>query len=379
MPGEPKNESDRPKEKRMRTYPIPMVPGPVHVPQAVLDAYSIDYGSGDLETEYLELYRRCEAKLQTLLQTRITVVIQSGEGMIALWSALKSCLGPGDRVLALATGLFGEGIGDMAAAVGAEVRTVSFGLDETYTDWDRIEEAIVSFAPKMITAVHCETPSGTLNPLAELGALKEKHGVPLLYVDAVSSIGGTPVLVDAWHIDLCLGGSQKCLSSVPDTAFIAVSDAAWEAVDAVQYVGYDALQPFREVHRTGFFPYTPNWHGTAGLDAGAQRILDEGLEASFRRHETAAQRCREGLVDVGIDLFPAPRAVPSPTVTAARLPESRSWEAFDGACREQGLALGGNYGPLAGKVFRLGHMGSQADPELVERAVAVIRSVWKKR
>ncbi|MCG6894955.1 MAG: aminotransferase class V-fold PLP-dependent enzyme [Desulfobacteraceae bacterium] len=359
----------------MLTYPIPMVPGPVRVPQAVLEAYGVDYGSGDLEAEFLERYCRCEAKLQTLLQTHNRVVIQSGEGMIALWSALKSCLVSGDRVLALATGLFGEGIGEMASNVGAEVKTVSFGFEETLSDWDRIEEAIVSFAPKMITAVHCETPSGTLNPLAELGKMKERHGVPLLYVDAVSSIGGTPVPVDAWHIDLCLGGSQKCLSSIPDTAFVCVSEAAWEAVDAVGYTGYDALKPFREVHRTGYFPYTPNWHGTAGLDVGAQLILDEGLEASYRRHEACARRCRQLLLDAGIELFPAEGAVPSPTVTAARLPASLNWEDFDGACRKQGLVLGGNYGPLAGKIFRLGHMGSQADPELVERAVAVIRSV----
>lgn len=361
----------------MLTYPIPMVPGPVRVPQTVRDAYGVDYGSGDIEPEFLDLHRRCEAKLQTLLQTRNTVVIQSGEGMLALWSALKSCLAPGDRVLALATGLFGEGIGEMAAALGAEVRTLSVGFDETLSDWRGIEEAIVSFAPKMITAVHCETPSGTLNPLAELGALKEKHGVPLLYVDAVSSIGGTPVLADDWRIDLCLGGSQKCLSSVPDTAFLSVSGAAWEAVEAVGYAGYDALKPFREVHRTGYFPYTPNWHATAGLEAGADMILDEGLDACFRRHAAAASRCREGLVAAGIDLFPAEGAVPSPTVTAARLPASLSWEAFDAACRERGLAVGGNYGPLAGKVFRLGHMGSQADPELVDRALAVIREVVK--
>ena len=110
----------------------------------------------------------------------------------------------------------------------------------------------------MITVVHCETPSGTLNPLAELGQVKKELGVPLLYVDAVSSIGGAPVLTDEWNIDLCLGGSQKCLSSLADMAFLAVSDAAWEIIDQVGYVGYCALKPFRTAQTEHYFPYTPS-------------------------------------------------------------------------------------------------------------------------
>ena len=156
----------------METYPIPMVPGPVRVPQAVLQAYAKDYGSGDLESEFLELYNRCEADLQQILATRSKVVIMTGEGMLALWGALKSCLRPGERVLSIATGVFGYGIGDLARSIGAEVRTLGLGYDETVSDWAAVEQAIIEFKPKMITIVHCETPSGTLNPLAELGQLE---------------------------------------------------------------------------------------------------------------------------------------------------------------------------------------------------------------
>ena len=188
----------------MEKYPIPMVPGPVSLPRAVIEALTADYGSADLETEFFDLYDRTVAGLQRIMATADTVVIQSGEGMVVLWSALKSCLSPGDRVLSVATGLFGHGIADMAAAVGAEVRKVSLPDDQTISDTREIEQAIAAFKPKMMTAVHCETPSGTLNPIADLGRLKKEHGVPLLYVDAVSSIGGVPVLTDDWHIDLCL-------------------------------------------------------------------------------------------------------------------------------------------------------------------------------
>jgi aspartate aminotransferase-like enzyme len=135
-----------------------MILGPVSVPAEVLAAYQTDFGSGDLEPEFLELYNRTEANLQTILGTRNAVAIQTGEGMLALWSALKSCIRPGERVLALATGVFGYGIGDMARSIGAEVRTLGLPYDETFHDWGAVEEAIAAFKPKMITVVHCETP-----------------------------------------------------------------------------------------------------------------------------------------------------------------------------------------------------------------------------
>jgi aspartate aminotransferase-like enzyme len=359
----------------MKVYSIPMVPGPVMVPQPVLDAYQVNYGSADLEPEFFELYDRLEVNLQRIMATRQQVVVASGEGMLALWGALKSCLLPGDRVLCIATGVFGDGIGDMARQVGAEVMKISIAYDRTLSDGNEVAAAVEEFRPKMITAVHCETPSGTLNPLAELGDLKQRMGVPLFYVDAVSSIGGATVRTDDWHIDLCLGGSQKCLSSLPDLSFLAVSEAAWEIVEHVGYIGYDALAPLKEASKSRFFPYTPNWHGAAALHAGADLIINEGLEACFARHERVADLCRKGLAEMGIDLFPAKDAVASPTVTAAKVPEGVSWEDFDRRLRAEGLVVGGSYGPMAGKVFRMGHMGSQADEGLVKQALAVIRKV----
>ena len=359
----------------MKIYPIPMVPGPVKVAQDVLDAYQINYGSADLEAEFLELYNQTEVNLKIIMSTKNQVVIQTGEGMLALWGALKNCLVPGDRVLSIATGVFGDGIGDMAASIGAEVRKISLPYNQTISDTDDIKAVIESFKPKMITAVHCETPSGTLNPIAELGRLKKDLDVPLLYVDAVSSIGGVPVLTDEWNIDLCLGGSQKCLSSLPDMAFLAVSDAAWEIIDQVGYVGYCALKPFRTAQTEHYFPYTPSWHGVAGLNAGAEAILKEGLSNSFSRHEENAQYCRNRIKKIGLTLFPAADAIPAPTVTAVNVPQGISWQEFDAKLRQQGLVVAGSYGPLTNKVFRLGHMGTQADKDLVAQALGVIRKV----
>jgi len=349
-----------------------MVPGPVKVLDRVLAKYTINYASGDIEPEFLEIYNRTEENLKIIFATRNKVAILSGEGMLALWGALKSCIRPGERVLAIATGVFGYGVGDMARSIGAEVKTVGLGYDETVSDWSEIEQAIDAFKPKMITIIHCETPSGTLNPLEELGRLKRQYSVPLLYVDSVASLGGAPVLTDEWGIDLALGGAQKCISAPPGLCFLSISDAAWEIIDEVDYPGYDALKPFRTAQQDCYFPYTPYWHGVAALHEATEILLEEGLKNSYRRHQEAAELCRRLLIENGLELFPAKEAVPSPTVTAVKVPEYTTWKELDSRFREHGLGVGGSYGLLSGKVFRLGHMGTQADNGLVERAVDIV-------
>ncbi len=357
----------------MERYSIPLVPGPVSIPPAVLAAYGVDYGSADLEEEFFRLYATCEADLQRLLVTTNDVTIQSGEGMLALWGALKSVLEPGDRVLAVSTGLFGAGIGEMARTCGAEVETLDFGNDDV-ADPAVVRAAAVRFQPKLITAVHCETPSGTLNPLAELGAISAEVGA-LFYVDFVASGGGTPVLVDEWKIDLGLLGSQKVLSLMPDLSMISVSARAWAAVEATNYAGYDALKPWRSALEDRYFPYTHNWHALAGLHAALDMLFSEGVELVYQRHADAAALCRQRLQAMGITLFPRREEICAPTVTAAYVPDDWTWPALDAALRARGMAVGGNYGPLAGRVFRIGHMGSQADFALVERGMTVLADV----
>jgi aspartate aminotransferase-like enzyme len=326
-----------------------------------------------MEEEFFTLYAGCERGLRTLLGTANDVNIQSGEGMLALWGALKSVIRPGDRVLAVATGLFGYGIGEMARQVGAEVEIVGFGDDQAI-DPLPVREAARRFRPRLVTAVHCETPSGVLNPLAEVGAICREVNA-LFYVDFVASAGGSAVDVDANHIDLGLLGSQKVLSLMPDLSMIAVSPRAWAAVAETGYVGYDALAPWRTALADKYFPYTHNWHALAGLAASLHMLLEEGLEHVYARHAQAAALCRERLQAMNVRLFPASAAISAPTVTAAYVPEGWTWDALDRALRAHGMAVGGNYGKLAGKVFRIGHMGSQADTDLVARGMNVLAQV----
>jgi aspartate aminotransferase-like enzyme len=298
--------------------------------------------------------------------------------MVALWGALKSAVQPGEKVLVIATGVFGYGIGDMARAIGAEVETVGFDYDQAATDLDRVEEAIRRFRPKMVTLVHCETPSGIMNPAAEVGALVAAHDVPLYYVDAVASMGGAPVKADEWRIDLCLGGTQKVFSSLPDLGIIAVSERAWGIIGEVGYQGYDALAPFRTALADAYFPYTPNWHAVAGLGTACGLLLDAGLDVAFARHNETAAYCRKRVGKMGLSLFPRDPATSAPTVTVVKVPDAVGWSQLDAALRSHGMVVGGSYGPLADKVFRVGHMGCQADMDLMERGMDILAEVVRE-
>lgn len=357
----------------MKNYPIPMVPGPVSVSKEVFEAYQKNYGSADIEPEFIDIYNQAEKNLQKLMGTSQKVAILSGEGMIALWGALKSCLVPGDRVLALSTGVFGEGFGEMAKSLGAEVTTLQFEFNETLKDWEAIETMIRLTKPKMITAIHCETPSGTLNPIKKLGQLKKQYGVELLVVDAVASLGGTPVLMDEWNVDLLLGGSQKVLSMPPSMSMVGISENAWKVIEQVGYTGYDAFLPFKNAQENKYFPYTPNWHGVAAILVATQMLIDEGLGNVFARHEHVAEICRKGVLDLGLELFVSDDSIMSPTVTAVKVPDGITWEFLDKNMRENGLVCGGSYGPLFGKVFRFGHMGTQANEKLMIKALEALR------
>lgn len=357
----------------MQSYQIPLVPGPVSVPTAVRAAYAIDYASADLEDDFFALYDRCAQKLQTVLGASTQVTIQTGEGMLALWGALKSVVKPGDRVLAVGTGLFGYGIGDMARQIGAEVEVVGFPFD-SIVDPQPVWEAAQRFRPNLVTAVHCETPSGTLNPLAELGQICREVDA-LFYVDFVASGGGVPVEVDRCAIDLGLLGSQKVLSLPPDLSMVAVSNRAWEVIAGVGYVGYDALAPWRSGPAQKYLPYTHNWSALAALEISLDLLLAEGLEQVYARHATVAAACRRALDAMGVRLFAAQEAFNAPTVTAAYVPDGWTWPDLDRALRAHGMAVGGNYGELAGKVFRIGHMGSQANLALVTQGMDVLRRV----
>jgi len=354
----------------MKEYTIGLVPGPVAVPREIRESWLTDFGSADLEMEFFELYAENQKLLQTLLGTKESVVITSGEGMSALWGGLKSALKPGDRLLAVASGLFGEGFADMAKSIGVKTEAVTEEYN-SLPDPHKVREAALRFRPKVITAVHCETPSGTLTPLKALGEIA--HEVDALFlVDFVSSGGGTTVDVDKNRIDIGLLGSQKVLSMPPSLSMTTISARAWDVMENVDYCGYDSCLPWRTVPDVPALPYTHDWHSMTALNRSLSSIMKEGMKNVFARHSRVASLCRNMAAEMNLELFPLNDEICSPTVSAFYVPKGWTWQEFDAALRSRGLVVGGNYDRLAGRVFRIGHMGSQSDETLVTRGMKII-------
>ena len=360
----------------MESYRIGLVPGPVRVPEEIRKAWQIDYGSSDLEDEFFALYRENQVLIQKLLNTKSDIVITSGEAMSILWGSLKCTLKPGEKLLAVSSGLFGEGFAEMARAFGVEAEVCEFPDDEVPVP-EKVREHAKRFRPKVITAVHCETPSGTLtNCLEELGKIAKEVDA-LFVVDFVSSAGGCELDVDACGIDIGLLGSQKVLSLTPCLSVSSVSPRAWQVIADVNYSGYESYLGWKNVPVEHYMPYTHDWQAMKALNISLDMLMSEGLKSAVERHEKAAALCRELGQEIGLKLFPKNEAYSSPTVTAFYVPERFTWSEFDGALREKGLAIGGNYGRLSGKTFRVGHMGSQANCELVREGMDVIREVLR--
>ena len=358
----------------MERYRIGLVPGPVRVPEFIRKAWSDDYGSSDLEDEFFRLYRANQTLTQELLHTQNDIVITSGEAMSILWASLKCTLLPGEKLLAVSSGLFGEGFADMARSFGVNAEVCAFPYDDV-PDPQRVREHARAFHPKVITAVHCETPSGTLTPcLRELGEVAHEVGA-LFVVDFVSSAGGAELDVDDCGIDIGLLGSQKVLSLTSSLSVSSISARAWSVIDEVGYSGYESYRDWRRVPDSHYMPYTHDWNSMKALNLSLESLKREGFAEAVKRHEKVAEFCRDFGRDCGLELFPRSEGICSPTVTAFCVPEGMSWPELDGKLRERGVVVGGNYGELAGKVFRVGHMGSQADAGLVEAGMKVIAEV----
>lgn len=358
----------------MEQYKIGLVPGPVGVPAEFRAAWNTDYGATDLEAEFFTLYRENQTLTQKLLHTQNSIVITTGEAMSILWAALKCTLRPGEKLLAVSSGLFGEGFADMARAFGAQAEVCAFPYDGV-PDAEKVREHAKRYRPEVITAVHCETPSGTLTKcLAEIGAVAEEVGA-LFVVDFVSSAGGAELYADRCKIDIGLLGSQKVLSLTPSLSIASISPKAWDVIADVNYSGYEAFRDWRNVPEIHYMPYTHDWQAMKALNLSLSAIMREGVASAWARHEEAAKLCRDIGRNIGLKLYPASEDYCSPTVTAFYVPEKFTWPELDNALRSHGLVVGGNYGSLAGKVFRIGHMGSQADNTLVEEGMKIIRKV----
>ena len=343
-----------------------LVPGPTSVSPSVLQAFVENFASSDIEDDFWDDYEGLQTALQTILKTQNEVIIMSGEGMVVLWGAMKSVIKPGDKVVSVVNGLYGEGFAQMAEGLGATVERVDFPWIGA-VDNDKVIEVIQQQKPQLVTMVHCETPTGCLNSLAGIGDATTKCD-GLFLVDFVSSAGGVELNVDEERIDLGLLGSQKVLGAPPALAFASVSNRAWKVIANTNYSGYDAFLPFQGMKQGQLLPYTHNWHAIVATRRTCQDLIDEGMDKVQNRHAQARDLCIDvGTKQLGLKLYNP--VCPSPTVTAFCVPEGVTWDDFNDSLRTKGVIVSGSYGDLVGKIFRIGHMGRQASPDLVKDAM----------
>jgi len=347
---------------------INLTPGPVHPTNEVLACYQQFLGAPRLSHDFWTDYQALHGHLQTILQTDNQIAIMTGEGMVALWAGLNSIVMPGDKIVSVVNGLYGDGIADICEKLGADVTRVSF----TDTEFDKgaVMQAVEHTQPKMITAVHSETPTGLLNPLNDIATIKNDFAVPLLYVDAISSIGATPVNVDMNSIDILLGSAAKALGGLADISFVSVSDEAWHAICKKNYrLGYDALLPFKDIEHLQDFPYMPHWPGIRALKTACENLIATGLRKVYEQHVACMEYCVDRLANMGLTVFQTDKSLRSPSVTACYLPASISWYQFNKKLTQAGVQFGAGMGEWQDKLFRIGHMGPQAELKSLEKAM----------
>ncbi|ARS90878.1 pyridoxal-phosphate-dependent aminotransferase family protein [Natrarchaeobaculum aegyptiacum] len=352
---------------------LSFTPGPTAVPPAVREAMADPQPNPILEDEFTERYEILCDQLAAVYETSHDVVVPGGEGILGLEAAIASLVSPGDRVLCLSNGIYGDGFADFVDSYGGEAELVSAPSDEGF-DLEGVESALETAADDddpfaLATMVHCETPTGTLNDLEPVLDSLEDHDV-LSVVDAVSSLGGTPVPTD--RIDVCLGASQKCFSAPPGLTTAAISDRAWDAMEERDPASlYTNLLPWKDV--SDGFPYTHLNANVAGLETAVDLVLEEGLESVFERHEAAAERCRERGAELGLEVYPDPERQ-SPTVTAFHRPGEAA-EIQQRVAEEEAVLLATGLGELEDDILRVGHMGYNAEVEKVDRAMDALEAV----
>ncbi|WP_440991759.1 pyridoxal-phosphate-dependent aminotransferase family protein [Haloarchaeobius baliensis] len=345
-----------------------MTPGPTAVPPRVRERMSDPMPNPDVEESFFELYDEVCGKLQRVYGTDDDVIVMGGEGILGLEAAIASTVSPGDEVLCISNGLYGDGFADFVESYDGEPTLVGTEYTEPL-DLEGIEAALDAGSFEAATMVHCETPTGTLNDIEPVLELLDDHGV-LTIVDAVSSLGGTPVPSE--HIDINLGASQKAFSSPPGLTTVAVSDRAWEvATERDPDSLYTNLLPWRDTSE--MFPYTHLVANVAALDESLAMLLDEGLEAAYERHERVAAHCRERGAELGLELYPD-GSRSAPTVTAFHLP-GRAGAVQRELEAEHDVVLATGLGDLAGDILRVGHMGYNADEAKVDRVMDALATV----
>lgn len=338
--------------------PFLMTAGPTRVRENVRLARAKECSNPDLDLNFYDFYRNLCIKIGKIIETKQDVRILSGEGILGLEAACASFTEQGDRVLVLDNGIFGEGFGDFVKMYGGE--PVYFKGDREHgINVSDLENFLINDNEfKYATIVHCDTPSGVLNPLKEICKTLKKYGIATV-VDAVSSIGGEEVKVDEWEIDICLGASQKVLSAPPGLTFLSISDTAWKIMENREspVAGfYCNLLIWKDYYEKKWFPYTMPISDIEGLNTAVDNYFSEN---TIKRHQIIASSFRKSIVEAGLELYTKDSY--SNTVSVIKIPDGIDGQKLrKNLLEKHNLMISGAFGYLEGKVIRIGHMGEGA-------------------
>ncbi len=345
----------------MTAYIKLFIPGPTEVRPEVLQAMARPM-IGHRGRAFEELFARLQPRLRQLFATSARVYISTSSGT-GLWEAAsRNCVRDDRPILHLVNGAFSERWAQVSAANGKRVARIEAPWGQAIRP-EQVAQALKADHYDAVALVHNETSTGVINPLAEIAAVVRAHTDTLLLVDAVSSLGGAPVEVDAWGLDVCLTSSQKCLALPPGLSFAAVSDRALARAQEVPHRGYyfDFLELERMLARN-HTPATPAIPLLYALDVQLDRILAEGLPARFARHAQMAARVQAWAAE-RFALF-AEEGYRSPTLTTITNTRQIDVEALNAFLRERGMQISNGYGKLKGETFRIAHMGDLTPDEI---------------
>ena len=339
------------------------IPGPTTCPEEVLQAMSKQMVN-HRGKEFAALIREATARLKEFYQTKNDLFILTCSGTGGMEAAVVNTLSPGDKALVLSIGAFGDRFATIAETFGADVTRVSFEWG-TAVDLDTAKKALDADPKiKAVLVTHNETSTGTTNDLEAIGRLVREYD-KLLLVDAISSLGCIDLQTDAWGCDVVVTGSQKGWMIPPGLAFVSISERGWKAHAEAKmprfYWDFTKCKDFLQKDQT---PFTPAVSLFFGMDVSLKMMAAEGLQNIIARHKRLGQKTREGVKALGLQLF-ADESYASNTITAISSPEGVDANKLRDVMRdEHDTVLAGGQSKLAGKIFRIGHLGFVTDEEI---------------
>lgn len=354
-----------------------MTPGPTQVKDNVRAARSLITTNPDIDTSFTEYYKHTCDMLGEIIHSTGNIYILSGEGILGLEAACASLTEASDRVLIIDNGIYGKGFGDFVKIYGGTpvyyTKDYTEPIDATelkaYLDTDS------DF--KYATVVHCDTPSGMLNDVEAICPLLKEYGI-MTVVDTVSASFGVPLNVDAAKIDICCMGSQKALSAPPGLTMLSVSDDAIKAMENRKTPiasFYCNILTFKNYYKDKWFPYTMPISDIIGLNKAISNVLHD--KTILKRHHIIGQAVRKAVTAAGLTLYA--KGGYSDTVSVINVPEGLTdTQILDTMRDDYNILIAGCFDILAGKVFRIGHMGENANIRDVAETLSALDKTFKK-